>query len=656
VNDVAPLVSVVIPYHSHGRHLHQAVSSAVRAYSGPKEVIVVNDGSREPRASTFLKDACAISAEVRIVHRENGGLSFARNVGIAEANGSFVQLLDSDDMLVPGKIDLQIAHFQMQPRLDISVTNYLTCDEDAGQFQRDGDSIGRFSFHLSEFLYRWERGFSVPIHCALFRQHVFERIKFDTTVTGKEDWIFWTQQAHDGRRFGYLPVNGAIYRQHPHGMSKSFRAMGDNLLIAAERIRETTECQDPRLIVETQEWHQTFYGPRILAEDRVQQNFPVAAAEASSAVAADGKGTAWIESLVQRSVSASDSPALTVIVPIHNHYQHLPACLASIASQTDAAGPEIILVDDCSSDPRVRPMLQTFARALPSVKLLLHDQNLGISVAQNSAVAIAKGEYIAFVDCDDLLEQDALALVAEAIKPGADYLFTDRVDVNERGETVRVAQYGGYPWLQPSGDIRGDLLDGMVASHLKVIRREMYTRVGGCDPQISGIQDWELALKIADADGRFLHIPKTLYRHRLHSDSVTASQGPRQFWLSNKVRRRFANRWLGRPMTDAESLRRAAAACLGVTTGQRLDDVLLITDFRVPDTLMKLKQAWQAGNVCIYVPPPQTPILELSLAREYNSYFDGILAGDEAVACFFLGYMWDHAALHFVGEASMIHT
>lgn len=656
MNDAAPLVSVVIPYHSHGQHLHQAVSSAVRAYSGPKEVIVVNDGSPEPRASTFLKDACAISPDVRIVHRENGGLSFARNVGIAEANGSFVQLLDSDDMLVPGKIDLQIAHFQIQPRLDISVTNYLTCDENAAQFQRDGDSIGRFNFHLSEFLYRWERGFSVPIHCGLFRQRVFERIKFDTTVTGKEDWIFWSQQAHEGRRFGYLPVNGAIYRQHPHGMSKSYRAMGNNLLIAAERIHETTECRDPRFIAETQAWHQTFYGPRILAEDRAKQTFPVAAAEVLSSDVVDGAGIDWIGDSVQKTASLSDSPALSVIVPVHNHYQHLPACLASLASQSDAAGVEIILIDDCSSDLRIRPLLKTFAHALPSVRLVLHDHNIGISAAQNSAVEIAKGEYIAFVDCDDLLEPDALALVAEAIKPDVDYLFTDRIDVNERGEAVRVAQYGGYPWLEPSGDIRSDLLDGMVASHLKVIRREMYIGVGGCDPQISGIQDWELSLKIADADGRFLHLPKTLYRHRLHSHSVTASQGIRQCWLSNKVRRRFANRWLRRSTTDAAALHRAAAACLGVSTGQRLDDVVTITDFRVPDTLTQLKQAWRAGHVCIYVPPPQAPILELSLAREYNSYFDGILAGDEAVACFFLGYMWDHAALHFVGDTSMIQT
>lgn len=645
-----PLVSVVIPYHSHGRHLHQAVFSAVRSYTGPKEIIVVNDGSVEPRAETYLEGLSSIGPEIRVLHRDNGGLSSARNAGIVEARGSFIQLLDSDDMLVPGKIDAQVAHFLIQPCMDISVTNYLTCDEEAQKFRRDGDSIGSFNFGLSDFLFRWERGFSIPVHCGLFRRDVFERVRFDTSVKGKEDWIFWSQQAHEGRRFGYLPVNGAIYRQHPSGMSKSYRIMGDNLLAAAERIQALTGIQDPHFVAETQSWYRTFYQPRALEEDRAPRPPPDSMKKCSSSENADGISEATIGEPVQRASLAARSPILSVIVPVHDHFQYLPLCLASIASQQDAADIEFVLIDDCSNDTRVRPLLQAFARNMPSVRLLLQDKNLGISFAQNVAVANACGKYVAFLDCDDVLEPNALADAKAALSPDVDYLFTDRSDIDEYGNKIRVARYGGYDWLKPSGDIRRDLLDGMVASHLKIIRREMYTRLGGCSPQYSGIQDWELALKIADAGGRFLYVPKPLYRHRVHSKSVTQTQSPRQFWLSNKVRRHFSNRWLGRPISDVDALSRATAALQVISNGRPQPDIFRVTEFRGPETLAQLKRAWQEGCLCVYAPPPSAPLPDLSLAREYNSYLDGVVASDEAVACFFVGFMWDHAALHFAGD------
>jgi len=645
-----PLVSVIVPYHSHGRHLHRAIFSAICSYAGPIEIIVVNDGSVETRAETYLEDLRSIDPEIRIIHRENGGLSSARNAGIVEARGIFVQLLDSDDMLVPGKIDVQVAHFLIQPRLDVSITNYLTCDEEAQQFQRDGDSIGPFNFGLDDFLFRWERGLSIPIHCGLFRRDVFDRIAFDTLVAGKEDWIFWSQLAHEGRNIGYLPVNGAIYRQHPSGMSKSYRVMGDNLRIAAERIQELTGNADPRFISEIQSWYHKFYQPRILEEDGGARPPPNFMQKFSLPEKPDGINEPSIGEPVQRASLVSHSPVLSVIVPVHDHYQHLSLCLASIASQQDAADVEIVLIDDCSADTRVRPMLQAFARDMPSVRLLLQDKNLGISTAQNVAVANACGKYVAFLDCDDVLEPNALADAKVALGPDVDYLFTDRIDIDENGNKIRVARYGGYDWLTPSGDVRRDLLDGMVASHLKIINREIYTRLGGCSPQYSGIQDWELALRIADAGGKFLYVPKPLYRHRVHSKSVTWSQSPRQFWLSNSIRRGFSKRWLGRAISDDVALSRAAAAHRAIRTGQPPTDIFCVTEFRAPETLTQLKRAWQSGSLCVYAPPPEAPLLDLRLAREYNSYFDGVFASDEAVACFFVGFMWDHAALHFADD------
>lgn len=653
MNYMRPLVSVIIPYYSHGRHLHQAVHSALRAYSGPKEILIVNDGSAETKAHVYLENAAAIAPEVRIITQQNLGLSSARNTGIAEARGDFVQFLDSDDFLLPGKVDLQVDQFQIQPRLDISLSNYVLCDEGATHFMRDGDPISRYSFSLSDFLYFWERGFSIPIHCGLFRRAAFAGIAFDTTVAAKEDWIFWCRQAHAGRRFGYAPVFGAVYRQHNHGMSKSFRVMGDNWIKAAARISEAVGLNDPRFEREVEAWYRTFYKPRIAEEAATPPTAPVSnAATLRTRVAGD---LSWIGALSLPAASSAPAPRFSIIVPVHNHYDHLEACLTSIAMQEAPGGIEVILADDCSSDGRIRPLLEAFARAAPNVRLLLNERNQGISATQNAAVEAARGEFVAFVDCDDALERDAMSTVAKSIQPGIDYLFSDRTDVDEQNQPLRIARYGGYDWLTPSGDIPQDLLDGMVASHLKVIRREIYRRAGGSDPAYSGVQDWELALKIADAGSRFAHIPKPLYRHRIHAASITSSDSVRQFWLSNVARRRFAVKWLSRRFADQDATQRAARACANLAHGRHVDgaDVLVVRNVRIPQSLEVLKKAWRAGLVCVYAPRPETTIPAANIVREYNSYFDGVLAPNETVAGFFIGYMWDHNALHYAGEATM---
>jgi glycosyltransferase involved in cell wall biosynthesis len=661
MNSTQPLVSVIIPYYNHGRHLHQAVHSALRAYSGPTEIVIVDDGSTEAKASVFLENAQTISPCVRVIKKQNGGLSSARNAGLAEAKGDFIQFLDSDDLLVPGKIDLQIDHFQIQPRIDISISNYLLCDELGTHFSRDGDPISRFSFSLSDFLFYWERGFSIPIHCGLFRRSAFKGILFDTTVAGKEDWIFWCRQAHGLRRFGYAPVYGAIYRQNALGMSKSFRSMGENWLMAAERIRQAVGCQDPRFEKDVQTWYRSFYLPRILNETEASEGQRGGIQQKSTGnvpAAIETSRMKWVRSFAARQTPPVDTPLFSVIVPVYNHYDHLAACLESIASQEVSGGVEVIIADDRSSDSRVRPLLREFARVVPNARLLLNDHNLGISATQNSAVKIATGEYVAFVDCDDALEPNALSVVAESIKPSTDYLFTDRTDMDERGEPIRVARYGGYPWLHASGDVKRDLLDAMVASHLKVIRRATYESVGGSDPRYSGVQDWELALKIADAGGEFVYIPRALYRHRLHAGSVTSSESVRQFWLSNVARRHYAVRWLGRTLADEVAMRRAALACANIVNGKPVNDreVLLLREFRVPDSVEVVKKAWRAGQICVYAPHAEATVPEMNLVREYNSYFDAIVAHDEAIGCFFLGYMWNHGALHFAGEALMSRT
>lgn len=634
-----PRVSVVIPYYDHGRHLHQTVSSALRAYSGPLEILLVNDGSIEPKAAHYIETALALSPTVRVISQGNQGLSAARNTGIRDATGDFVQLLDSDDLIVPGKLDEQVAHFAARSDLSISITNYLICDPSGTFFRRDGDPISRFDFSADDFLMRWERGFSIPIHCALFRREMLSERPFDTSLHGKEDWVFWTRLALGGARMSYLPLFGAVYRQHHASMSKSFKKMGESWLAAAALIeRELPEAEAAAFRDASRKWHATFYEPRSGEETSVSP----ARNDKSVAPKASEEAFAAIPAAMEQ--AAHEAPLISVIVPVYNHYRYLRACLNSVLRQTLRQPFELIIVDDASSDARVAPMLRELAAQSEAITLIENESNLGIAAGQNRAAAKARGAFLAFLDCDDRLDPHALEAVAQHLD-GADYVFTDRVDIDADDKRVRVARYGGYVNIKPSGDIRADLLDGMVASHLKLIRREAYLAAGGFDPQFGGVQDWELALKMAEGGARMRYLPKPLYFHRLHSGSVTGDNSVRQFWLSNRLRRRFAAHALRPGVSDAQAIERARAAL----AGEAPEGVVVHTGLQ-RSGIAALKAQWRNGAVCVYRASPNADVGEINLLREYNSYFDTIFAPDEATASALVGYMWDHAALYLDGE------
>lgn len=256
-----PLVSYIIPCFNQTRMLYESLTSVMLSYSGPKEIFVINDFSTEPGWKPRLRELQKAFPDIRIIHHEeNKGLSASRNHGLNEASGEYIQFLDSDDFLSPGKVDYQLNHFRLVHDLSISVTDYLLCDEDLSYFYTSEPCLGSFTLELKDFLYKWERGLAIPIHCGLFRRDVFSQVRFDETLFGKEDWVFWCKLAYQKRRIAFLNTFGAIYRQHQSAMTKSDpQKMGKAWLKAASIINEWIEKDDPNFLNEAEKWFQQYY-------------------------------------------------------------------------------------------------------------------------------------------------------------------------------------------------------------------------------------------------------------------------------------------------------------------------------------------------------------------------------------------------------------
>jgi glycosyltransferase involved in cell wall biosynthesis len=212
-------------------------------------------------------------------------------------------------------------------------------------------------------------------------------------------------------------------------------------------------------------------------------------------------------------------PLISVVMPVHNPPDsHLRAALDSVFAQLYGNW-ELCIADDASSEPHVAGTLARCAARDPRVRLVSRTVNGGISAATNDAIALATGEFVAFLDHDDALSPHALYVVAREIlaHPQADLLYSDEDKIDARGRRRE-------PHFKSDWNL--DLLRSQnMISHLGVYRTALVRRLGGLDGAFDGSQDYDLALRVGEAASpdRIRHIPQILYHWRAIPGSTALS-------------------------------------------------------------------------------------------------------------------------------------
>lgn len=210
-------------------------------------------------------------------------------------------------------------------------------------------------------------------------------------------------------------------------------------------------------------------------------------------------------------------PLISVVLPVYRPpLRYLEMAVDSVIDQTYPNW-ELCIADDASEDEKIVAYLKGLAARDARVKARFLAENLNISAATNAAAELARGEFLLFLDNDDLLAPNALTEAALYLTdhPDTDYLYSDDDKVDVDGKRFS-------PQFKPDWSPEL-LLSYMYCAHMIVVRRSLFETLGGMRAGFEGSQDYDFALRATEVARGVGHIPKVLYHWRVLPGSTAAS-------------------------------------------------------------------------------------------------------------------------------------
>ncbi|HWB46308.1 MAG TPA: glycosyltransferase [Hyphomicrobiaceae bacterium] len=209
-------------------------------------------------------------------------------------------------------------------------------------------------------------------------------------------------------------------------------------------------------------------------------------------------------------------PTISILTPVYNTPAGiLDDAIQSVLRQTYPNW-ELCICDDGSTSAETLEVLERYRGVDWRLRIVRAPHNLNIARATNLAAELATGEFVGFLDHDDVLEADALDHIVRGIAgcPEADLIYTDEDKIEPDGTFSE-------PYLKPDWSPE-QLLSVMYILHFMVVRKRLFLEIGGLRHEYVGSQDYDLALRATARARRVLHIPRVLYHWRKIPGSAAA--------------------------------------------------------------------------------------------------------------------------------------
>lgn len=206
------LVSVMMPAYNAGRYIADAIQSVVAQSYPHWELLVVDDGSTDETAAIA---AGVADPRIRLLRKENGGESTARNMALEHARGEFVAFLDADDAWFPHHLDVTVGYLRTHTDRHAVYTDGFHIDEHGLRLTTlQSRRRGPFEGRVYEQVVLASDVFGPPICVVLRHRLVAERgLRYDPRIVIGPDWDFFVRFAEVGA-FGYVADQTTLYRVH----------------------------------------------------------------------------------------------------------------------------------------------------------------------------------------------------------------------------------------------------------------------------------------------------------------------------------------------------------------------------------------------------------------------------------------------------------
>lgn len=224
------------------------------------------------------------------------------------------------------------------------------------------------------------------------------------------------------------------------------------------------------------------------------------------------------------------NPKISVVVPVYNVAdQMLVDCIESVRNQTYTNW-ELCLVDDCSTMESVRKVLHKYENQ-EKIKIQYRKENGHISRTTNDGIALATGEFVGLMDCDDCLAINALYEMAKMLNqnPEYDFIYSDEDKINENG-TKRSNPFFKPDWSPDT------FMSYMYTCHFSIFRRSLLNELGGTRVGFEGSQDYDLVLRLMEKTNKIGHVPKILYHWRTRKESTANSLGAKPYIVESTIK------------------------------------------------------------------------------------------------------------------------
>mgnify|MGYP002714062777 CR=1 FL=1 len=381
-NTYFPLVSIIIPVYNGANYMREAIDSALAQTYKNIEIIVVNDGSKDNGKTEEI--ALSYGDQIHYFSKENGGCASALNVGIKNMKGEYFSWLSHDDLYYPSKIEHQINILNELDNKDtIIYGGYELIDEKSLslRFIKPDEKYPKEKLNIS--LFALLRGLAYG--CTLLIPTIyFQKIGlFDESLKHTQDYDLFFKIF----RIATIHFDSQILvkcRQHPNQSSR----------IAPNQLEECEVLWMGFLKELTEQEMLTMGGGSIAAFLFDTINFlkystPYKKSE---------------QLALEMANKYLNNTKVTVIIPLYNRINWTIEAIESVLIQTHQNF-EVFVIDDGSTDD-VSKLIETYKK--DKRIQYFRRENKGVSSARNFGIEKATGEYIAFLDSDDLFMPDKI--------------------------------------------------------------------------------------------------------------------------------------------------------------------------------------------------------------------------------------------------------